>query len=305
VADATQNGTTWAQLSESFSQAIDAMSGSVVAIHAGGRSTSSGVVWRRGLVVTTHSSLGHRETAKVIHVGEPLDAQIIGRDSGTDLAVLRLPSEDLKPADKATQPNLRAGEIVLSIGRSRLGDICASSGIIARAGSAWRTSRGGQIDRLIRPDVFLYVGQSGSALVDRHRRVIGINSRALARLAVITIPGQTIDRVIDAVLEHGHVPRPYLGIAMQPVAVPEAVRAHVSPETESVLLVTHVQSKGPAAQAGAMVGDLIIAAGGAPVHHIYDILRPLADSRIGENINLTLIRGGEKKELAVTVADRE
>jgi S1-C subfamily serine protease len=305
VADATQNGTAWAQLSESFSQTIDAMTGSIVAIYAGGRSTSSGVVWRPGLVVTTHSGLGHREKAKVIHAGEPIDAEVIGRDAGTDLAILRLPSEELKPADKASQSDLHAGDIVLSIGRSRLGDISASSGIIARTGSAWRTSRGGQIDRLIRPDVFLYVGQSGSALVDRNRQVIGINSQALARLAVITIPAQTIDRVVDAVLERGHVPRPYLGIAMQPVPVPEAVRPHVSPETEHVLLVTHVQSNGPGAQAGAMVGDLIIATNAAPVQHIYDILRRLADSRIGDSITLTVIRGGEKKELAVTVADRD
>jgi S1-C subfamily serine protease len=301
VADSTP----WAQLSESFSQAIDKVSTSVVAIYAGGRSTSSGVVWRSALVVTTHSSLGHRETAKVISTGEPIDAQIIGRDPGTDLAILRLPSEDLKPADKAAQSDLRAGEIVLSIGRSRLGDISASSGIVARTGSAWRTSRGGQIDRLIRPDVYLYVGQSGSALVDRESRVIGINSQALARLAVITIPAQTIDRVVDAVLERGHVPRPYLGIAMQPVPVPETVRAHVLPETEQVLLITHLQSKGPGAHAGAMVGDLIIAADGTPVHHIHDILRRLADSRIGDNIALTVVRGGEKKELAVTVADRD
>lgn len=305
MADTIQDNSAWAQLSESLSGTIDAMNGSIVAVYAGGRSTSSGVVWRPGLVVTTHASLGGRDEAKVIHVGEPVTAKVIGRDAGTDLAILRLPSEDLKAADKSARDDLRAGEIVLSVGRSRLGDISASCGIIARTGSAWRTSHGGQIDRLIRPDVFLYVGQSGSALVDRNRRVVGINSPALARLAVITIPAQTVDRVIDAVLERGHVPRPYLGIAMQPVPVPEAVRSLVPSETERALLITHIASKGPGAQAGAMVGDLIIAANDAPVQHVYDILRRLADSRIGDNISLTVIRGGVKQELVVTVADRD
>jgi S1-C subfamily serine protease len=305
VTDTTLNNGAWAQLSESLSSAIEAVGGSIVAIYAGGRSTASGVVWRPGILVTTHSSLGGHETAKVIHTGEPANAKILGRDAGTDLAILRLPSEDLKPVDKALSGDLRAGEIVLSVGRSRLGDISASAGIVARTGSAWRTSRGGQIDRLVRPDVFLYVGQSGSALVDRHRRVVGINTSALARMAVITIPAQTIDRVVDAVLERGHVPRPFLGIAMQPVPVPDAVRVHVPPETEQVLLITHVQSNGPGTQAGAMVGDLIIAANGEPVHHVYDILRRLAGSRIGDNIPLTVIRGGAKTELAVTVADRD
>jgi S1-C subfamily serine protease len=305
VADAIRDGSAWAQLSESLSLTIDAMNGSVVAVYAGGRSTSSGVVWRAGLVVTTHSSLGGREEAKVIHIGEPVTANVIGRDAGTDLAVLRLPSEDLKPVEKVQRDDLRAGEIVLSVGRSRLGDISASCGIIARTGSAWRTSRGAQIDRLIRPDVYLYVGQSGSALVDRQRRVIGINSPALARLAVITIPAQTIDRVVDAILERGHVPRPYLGIAMQSVPVPEAVRSLVSSETEQVLLITHVASNGPGAKAGAMVGDLIIGANGVPVQHVNDILRRLADSRIGDSISLAVIRAGVKQELAVTVADRD
>jgi S1-C subfamily serine protease len=281
------------------------MSGGIVALYAGGRATSSGVVWRRGIVVTTHSSLGMHESARIIHTGEHGAAKIIGRDAGTDLAVLRLPSEDFEPVEKAQGQDQRTGEVVLSVGRSRLGDISASAGIIARTGSAWRTARGGQIDRLIRPDVYLYVGQSGSALVDRHRRVIGINTPALARMAVIAIPAQTIDRVVDAVLERGHVPRPYLGIAMQPVPVPDAVRAQISPETEQVLLITHVQSKGPGASAGAMVGDLIVAASGAPVHHVHDILRRLADSRIGDSISLTVIRGGVKTELAVTVADRD
>src|ERR1700757_2258575 len=100
VADAIENSSAWAQLSDSLSQTIDAMRGSVVAVYAGGRSTSSGVVWRPGLVVTTHSSLGGHETAKIIHVGEPVTANVIGRDAGTDLAILRLPSEDLKPVDK-------------------------------------------------------------------------------------------------------------------------------------------------------------------------------------------------------------
>ncbi|MGB6686800.1 MAG: trypsin-like peptidase domain-containing protein [Terracidiphilus sp.] len=305
MAEANPNGNAWSQLSESFSQTIEALEGSVVAVYGGGRSTSSGVVWRPGVVVTTHSSLGHRETVKVIHGEEPVSAQLIGRDAGTDLAVIRVPSEELKPVDKLAERDVRAGEIVLSVGRSRLGDISASCGIVARIGSAWQTWHGGKIDRLIRPDIRLYVGQSGSALVDRERRVVGINSPALARMAIITIPAQTIDRVVDAVLERGHVPRPFLGIAMQPVPVPEALRAQVSAETEYVLLVTHVEAGGPAAQAGAMVGDLIVSVDGTPVQNVREILRRLANSRIGESIPVVVMRGGVRVDLAVTVADRD
>jgi S1-C subfamily serine protease len=294
----------WTQLSESFSNTIEALDRSVVAVFGGGRSTSSGVIWRPGIVVTTHSGVGHREAAHVIHGAAPFSATVIGRDPGTDVAVLRLPSEELPPIQKAGDRAIRAGEIVLSIGRSRLGDLSASCGIIARTGSAWRTWRGGQIDHLIRPDVRLYVGQSGSALVDRQRRVIGINSPALARMAVITIPAQTIDRVVDAILERGHMPRPFLGIAMQAVPVPEAVRSEFSGEAGLALLVTHVESKGPAAMSGAMVGDLILSVNGEPVDSVRDIMRRLADSRIGETISLVVIRAGVRVNLAVNVADR-
>lgn len=297
-------GSAWAQLSESFSQTIGALQSSVVAVYGGGRSTSSGVVWRPGVVVTTHSSLGRSETVKIIHAAEPISGKLIGRDAGTDLALVRLESDALTPVEKLTDREVRAGEVVLSVGRSRLGDISASCGIVARTGGPWRTWRGGQIDRLIRPDVRLYVGQSGSALVDGERRIVGINSPALARLAVITIPVQTIDRVVDAILERGHVPRPYLGLAMQPVPVPEAVRGQVSGDTEYVLLITHVESGGPAALAGAMVGDLIIAVDGSPVQSVHEILRRLAVSRIGESISLAVIRGGVRVDLAVSVADR-
>lgn len=297
-------GNAWTQLSESLSQTIEALDGSLVAVYGGGRSTSSGVVWRPGIVVTTHSSLGHRETVHVVHTGEATTATLVGRDPGTDIAVLRLPSEKLPPVEKTENRNVRAGEMVLSIGRSRLGDIAASCGIVARTGNAWRTWRGGQMDLLIRPDVRLYVGQSGSALVDQQRRVLGMNSPALARMAVITIPAQTVDRVVDAILERGHVPRPFVGIAMQGVAVPEALRSQFKDGAEQALLITHVEPKGPAAVAGAMVGDLIVSVNGEPVHSVREILRRLADARIGDKISLLVIRGGIRVELAVMVADR-
>ena len=156
-----------------------------------------------------------------------------------------------------------------------MGDISASYGIIARTGSAWRTWRGGEIDRLIRPDIQLYVGQSGSALVNEQRQVLGINSPALARQAVITIPAQTIRRVVDAILKLGHVPRPFLGLAMQPIPIPDPVRELFPGETEETLLVTHIEAKAPAAQAGVMVGDVIVSFNGKPVHGVHEILHQI------------------------------
>jgi S1-C subfamily serine protease len=262
------------------------------------------VVLRPGVIVTTHHGLRLRENIKIILARESLSARWIGSDATTDLAVLGFDSDKLTPVPNANDLVTRTGEVVLSVGRSRLGDISASCGIIARTGSAWQTWRGGAIDRLIRPDIQLYVGQSGSALINEQRQVLGINSPALARQAVITIPAQTIRRVVDAILELGHVPRPFLGLAMQPILIPEPARDLFPGGADETLLVTHVEPKAPAAHAGVMVGDVIVSFNGKPVHGVREILHLLRALRIGDTISLSVLRGGAKLDLTVSVADQ-
>ena len=171
-------------------------------------------------------------------------------------------------------------------------------------GSAWRSWRGGQMDSLIRPDVELYVGQSGSALVNEGRRVLGINSTALARNAVITVPAATIDRVVDAILERGHVPRPYLGAAMQAVPVPEALRSHFGEGVDEALLVLHVEANAPAATAGILVGDLVLSVDGKLVDNVHGVQRQLSSLKVGDTVAVVVIRGGVKIDLKVILADR-
>lgn len=295
---------TWNELSKSFSETIKSLQNSIVAIRSGGRSTASGVVWRPGIIVTVHHGIRGPEEITVIHTGEPFAATLLGSDSGTDLAVLRTTSEHLKPVKSTGHQDVQVGEIALAVGRSGLGDISASSGIIARTGSSWRTGRGGQIDHLIRPDVRLYVGQSGSALVNQQHQVLGVNSSALARHAVITIPKQTIDRVLDAILERGHVPRPFVGIATQAVPVPESLRSQLAEGAEQILLVMHVEPKAPAASAGVLVGDLIVSVNGETVRGVRDLLHRLSNFCIGDTISLVVIRGGTRVDLTVGIADR-
>src|SRR6202046_3800464 len=287
---AVQNTGAWSGLSRSIAETIEAVQDSIVTVHGGGRATSSGVVWRPGVVVTVRHGLRRSDSLQVAHRGEPTPATLAGADAGTDLAVLRIDAGATQPATSAQ--SVRVGELVLAVGRSSLGDISASAGIVARLGSAWRTWRGGQLDRLIRPDVQLYVGQSGSALVNEQRQVLGINSSALARNAVITVPAATIDRVVDAILERGHVPRPFLGAAMQAVPVPEAQRSQFGGEAGEALLVLHVDPQGPAAAAGALVGDLIFSINGQLVHNVHDVQHKLASLKVGDPVAVVVIRGG-------------
>ena len=301
---AVQSAGVWSGLSKSITETIEAVQDSIVTVHGGGRSTSSGVVWRPGVVVTVRHGLRRSDSLQVSHRGEPFGATLAGADAGTDLAVIRIDAGATKPANTANAPSVRVGELVLAVGRSSLGDISASAGIVARLGSAWRTWRGGQMDRLIRPDLQLYVGQSGSALVNEERQVLGINSSALARNAVITVPAATIDRVVDAILERGHVPRPFLGAAMQAVPVPEAQRAHFGEGIDEALLVLHVEPNAPAASGGILVGDLLLSVDGHAVHNVHEVQHRLSSLKVGDPVVIGVVRGGVKMDLKVILADR-
>ena len=300
-----QSAGVWGGLSRQIAETIESVADSIVTVHGGGRSTSSGVVWRPGVIVTVRQGLRRSDSLQVAYGGgDPVQATLVGADAGTDLAVLRVETGATKPVETIGAQAARVGEVVLAVGRSALGDISGSSGIVARLGSGWRTWRGGQIDSLIRPDVQLYVGQAGSALVNEGRRVLGINSTALARNAVITIPAATVDRVVDAILERGHVPRPYLGAAMQAVPVPEASRAQFGEGVDEALLVLHVEANAPAARAGILVGDLVLSVDGKLVHNVHGVQRQLSTLKVGDPVAVAVIRGGVKMELKVILADR-
>jgi S1-C subfamily serine protease len=304
MATAVQNSGIWGGLSQSIAETIAAVQDGIVTVHGGGRSTSSGVVWRPGVVVTVRHGLRRSDSLQVAQRGEPNPATLAGSDAGTDLAVLRVDEGAAQPVEAVGDQPVRVGEVVLAVGRSALGDISASSGIVARLGGGWRTWRGGQVDRLIRPDLQLYVGQSGSALVNEGRRVLGINSSALARNAVITVPAATIDRVVDAILERGHVPRPFLGAAMQAVPVPATLRSHFAEGFDEALLVLHVEPHAPAAVAGILVGDLLVSFSGQLVHDVHDVQHHLSTLKVGDSITVVVIRGGVKTDLTVVLADR-
>ena len=304
MATAVQNSGAWSGLSRQIADAVEVVQDSIVTVHGGGRSTSAGVVWRPGVIVTVRQGLRRTDALQVAQQGDAVQATLAGADAGTDLAVLRVDAGLGKAIQSAGTAAVRVGEVVLAVGRSALGDISASAGIIARLGSPWRTWPGGQIDGLIRPDLRLYVGQAGSALLNESGHIIGINSAALARNAVITVPAATIDRVVDAILERGHVPRPFLGAAMQAVPVPELLRAQFGEGADQALLVLHVEAQGAAAAAGLLVGDLIHSVDGHAVQSVQDVQRSLMHKKVGEPLPMVLLRGGTRVEITVHLADR-
>ena len=179
----------------------------------------------------------------------------------------------------------------------------ASWGVISALGPRWRSARGGDIDRLVRLDLVLYPGFSGGPLVDAAGRVVGLNTSGLAHETRLALPVTLVKRVTDELLRKGHVSRGYLGLGMQPVRLPEPF--HAQPGLgPGGLIVVMVEPSGPAARAGVLLGDVLVALDGAPVGDLDDVQARLGSDRVGVEIHAVVLRGGVRIDLRITVGEQ-
>lgn len=274
---------------------------SAVAIEARHRIGSSGFLWKPGIVVTADHTVRREESIPVILPdGNRVSAELAGRDPGTDLAVLRV--EGASGPDLTAAPALRTGEIILSVGRHEPG-VLAAMGIVSTAGGPWKTWRGGELDSLLRLDVGAWQRSSGSLVVDTQGRFAGMLTAGLTRTAPVAIPAATIDRVVTELAAHGRVARGFLGVGLQPIPLPQSLAQVLKREQRAAVIVLSVQPDGPAEKAGILLGDVIAEIGGHAVTDTDDVQTALRGA-IGKDLTAVLFRGGERKELHVTVGER-
>ena len=308
-ASSSRGASTLRALSNDLTAAVERAGRSVVAIHARPRIAASGIYWRDGIVVAaSHTIRKEQDIAITLPNGTRAAASLVGRDGGTDLAVLRL---DATPAGTAASlptfaPDdaLRVGALVLAVGRPGDDGVSTSLGVISAVADKWRTWSGGEIDRFVRLDLSIYDGFSGGALFDADGSVLGVNCSALARGTALTIPNATVDRVVDALLTRGHVARAYLGVAMQPARLTNALAERLRLDDQRGVLVVMVEGDSPADRAGLLVGDLIVAAGGTSVAEPQDVAELLGGEQVGAALELSVVRGGERRSVTVTVGER-
>jgi serine protease Do len=292
--------------SMSVADAVEAVDASVVGLGTRRRDVAAGMVWKPGMVVTTASAIGHAHEVQVIQPdGETVPGRVRGIDPATDLAVIALQDERLPAAVRRVDAAVRVGDVVFAAGREASGMLHASFGHIGATGGAWRTWRGGLVDRFVRLDGGLYPGLAGAPVADAGGQVIGVASPALSRHHAIVLPAATVDRVSEVLWKHGRVAHGFLGIVAQPVAVPAGVRASSPDLPEAGLLVTAVADGAPAERARVMVGDILLKIGGRPIHDIDSLREVLGSEQIGTQMRLQLLRGGHVMELTVDVVERQ
>jgi S1-C subfamily serine protease len=293
-------------LSNELAAGAELVGSSVVAVYGRRWLPSSGIQWRKGVIVTAHHTIRREEDITVVvEGGKSVKATLAGRDPSTDVAILKLSEEVALGAPQfGNSAGLKLGHLVVALGRSRGANLVASAGIIGGLSGEWQPRRGGRIDQHIRLALELYPGFSGGPLISAQGKVLGINTRGLARGRAVTIPSATVDRVVDELLEKGHIARPYLGLAMQPVAVPESLRGKVGASVNAVLLVVHAEKSGPAERAGVQLGDIVTELNGKPVEDTGDIQEQLGTAKVGDSVSASILRGGAPLKLSIKLEDR-
>ena len=289
--------------SNAAAQVVERSASSIVAVHGGGRWPSSGIHWRSSVIVTAEEVLERDEDIKVaLPGGRVVAASLAGRDPSTDVAVLRFQPDGLPAAPTADAASLRPGHVVLAIGNHE-GAPIASLGIVAIAGPAWRSLRGGAIDSLIRLDLALSPAAEGGAVVDVQGRVVGMAVLGPRRRA-LAIPTSTIDRVVDQLLAKGHVFRGYLGAGLQRARLGRPSGGAQPSGTGRGILVASIDPDGPAARAGLLVGDILTTWNAKPVDRVREVMQLLRADSAGNTVDLGLIRGGAPTALNVVIGER-
>jgi S1-C subfamily serine protease len=289
------------QFSNALAARAEAAKSAVVAIRLADERHVTGMLWPPGFVVGSEQALPRKDDFELVAPGGAiLTAKIAGRDPTTNIAIL-------KPAEQIASPAIAAGEarigaVALAIGADGAGGASARLGLVNLAGPEWHSSRGGLIDRRIVLDVRLARREEGGPIFDAAGACLGMSTFG-PRGQVIAIPTATIERVVPQLAKDGRIARGWLGVALQAVAVPDALRE--SADQSSGLMVMSVAENGPAAQAGILAGDIILSVDGTSAHRFRKIARHFGADSIGRKADVRLIRSGAVMTVRTIIAERQ
>jgi S1-C subfamily serine protease len=275
--------------------------GAVAAIRLAHGRHITGLLWQSGLVVASEQSLPRKDEFELVAPGGAVvTAKLAGRDPSTNIAILRLAEPIAAPAIAAGEA--QPGALALAVGADGSGGASARLGVVNLAGPEWHSSRGGLIDRRIVLDLRLAHREEGGPVFDAAGTCLGMSTFG-PRGQVIVIPTATIERVVPQLAKAGHIARGWLGVALQPVAVPDALRE--TADQSSGLMVMSVVEGGPAAQAGVLAGDIILSVDGTSTHRLRRIAKLFGADSIGRRADLRLIRSGAVITVQTTIAERQ
>jgi serine protease Do/serine protease DegQ len=272
------------------------------------QSLGSGVIIdaRRGLVVTNNHVIANADQITVkLADGRQFDAELIGTDPDTDVAVVRIPAENLRALPLADSDRLKVGDFVVAIGNPFGLSQTVTSGIVSALA---RSGLGiGNYEDYIQTDASINPGNSGGALVNLRGELVGINTAIFSQTGGnigigFAIPSNMARQVTEQLVEHGEVRRGFIGASMQDLN-PDLAEAFKAEADKGAVLVD-VEAGSPADRAGLKAGDIIVAVNGKTVDSAAEVRNLVGLMPIGERVTLDIVRNGKKKQVSATIEER-
>lgn len=292
-------------LSNAFSEIITQTSAAVVAVK-GTRSASTGIHWRRGLIVTSCEALRPGDSFGLgLPNGQTTVSELLGSDPSTDVAVLSLPEgADLPVATIGDDQSLALGQLVATVGRSPRRGEFARFGMVSQLGGPWQSQQGGQLNQYIEVNLGrLHPGSAGCPLINARGEVVGFNTFG-PRHRILTIPATTVNQVVQQLQQRGKIARGYLGLGMQTVPLPESAQQQHNLSNQTGVIVMSVAADSAADQAGVLLGDVIVAINDDPTESVQQVQTYLGPQSVGQALTFKVLRGDRLHELTVTVGER-
>jgi S1-C subfamily serine protease len=291
-------------ISDGMVDAVESAAEFTVLVNARKRMPVSGLLVSQGIVLTVDHGIEREEHIQVILPGDTEAAAVlVGRDPGTDLAVLRIQQDTGRAVRTAAKP-ARVGQPVIALGKPEPAGVQASFGIVTALGEGLRTMRGSVLDKYIATDATPYPGFSGGPLLSLTGEVVGLNTSGLVGGSSLAIPIHIALGVLEQIAAHGKVKRGYLGIRSQLVEIGETIMAAENIIQKTGLLLVGLEPQEPAERGGMLVGDILISINDKNVTDQDDLFMSLSGDVVGKATTVKVIRGGRLTTMTVTIGER-
>jgi S1-C subfamily serine protease len=295
----------WATLSKELAETTAKAGSHAVAVHTESRGSSSGVIWRPGIVVTAEHALQRDEDIQLtLPDGKVASAKLVGRDTSTDIAVLKCEEAGTAVPSFSDTTTLLPGNVTLVVGRTRASGPIAALAFVSMVTDERRLWGGLTLSPYVRLDVALPHTAAGGAVVDGEGRVAGLATPKFSPAGALALPVSTVNGVVDALLAQGRIPRGYLGVGLQPVRLPENLRETLQRREKTAAIVLEVEPGGPAHNAGVVIGDILLSLNTRPVTRLEDVQAQLRGENIAKSVAARFLRGGVPRDVNIVVAER-
>ena len=293
---------TISELSNSIANTVESTGASLVRLESRAHRGATGTIWNdQGVLVTANHAVERDENIRAtLGDGRTLDAALLGRDPGADLAVLKVDATGLPAATFADLQGVKVGHLAVTLARPGR-SVRAVLGIIGALGDEFRTPAGGKFDRYVQTDTAPQHGFSGGLVVDVTGRVLGLNTSGILRDTNVVVPGSNVRHAVDEILAHGQIRRGFLGVGVYPVRLPAALEQQLGQRVGLILVA--VEAGSPAEQAGLQLGDVLVTVNGQGITRPGDLTLAL-EEHVGRALALKVLRVGKVQDVSVTPGER-